>query len=343
VDLLLTSEQEAIMSSSAAFLAAEAPIAGIRQHRSEPASIDRSVWTHCAELGWFALGLPEAKGGVGYTLAEEAVLFREIGRGLAPGPFVATVLGARLAAQGGPTPWSRSIIEGTAVVGLAQPRAGTTAEVGPLVSGEFDLIDAAGAELILVVGDDGMALVEATQLGPVETLDCLDPGVRLGSSVIDQVPSLPVADHHDETLFERGSILVSALQVGVAEATRDMATAYAKERVQFGKPIGAQQAIKHRCADMAVRAEAAGSQLLFGALCSEMGRADAAFQAAAARVVADEAAITNSQENIQVHGGIGYTFEHDANLFMRRAQVLARLLGDARRALEALVQLPAPL
>jgi len=134
--------------------------------------------------------------------------------------------------------------------------------------------------------------------------------------------------------------MVAAMLVGIAEATRDLSAEHAKTRVQFGRPIGVHQAIKHRCADMAVRAEAAGSQMLLAALCVESGRADATFQAAAAKVVATDAAVANAASTIQVHGGMGFTSEHDAHLFLERAHVLDHLLGDRRQHLARLVELP---
>jgi alkylation response protein AidB-like acyl-CoA dehydrogenase len=142
-------------------------------------------------------------------------------------------------------------------------------------------------------------------------------------------------------MFIRASVLAAAALVGIAEATRDMAAEYSKVRVQFGKPIGAYQAIKHRCADMAVRAEAASSQVLFAALSIDEGRPDDAFQAASAKVVASDAAIRNAADNIQIHGGMGYTFEHDAHLYLKRAHVFDRIAGDSRQHLAHLMDLPA--
>jgi alkylation response protein AidB-like acyl-CoA dehydrogenase len=125
-----------------------------------------------------------------------------------------------------------------------------------------------------------------------------------------------------------GSVLISAMLVGVAEATRDMGVEYAKQRVQYGKPIGSYQAIKHPCADMATRCEAAVSLLLFAALAVREGRPDAVFQVAAAKRIATQAALENSRANVQIHGGMGYTWEHDAHLYVTRARVLNQVFGD---------------
>jgi alkylation response protein AidB-like acyl-CoA dehydrogenase len=144
-------------------------------------------------------------------------------------------------------------------------------------------------------------------------------------------------DNTTEDIYSRVELLISAYAVGIAEATRDMAVEYAKTRQQFGKVIGSFQAIKHLCADMAIRAEAAVCQVIFAALVesephAESGpRAGARFHSVAARLVAIEAALQNAAQNIQVHGAIGFTAEAEAHLFIKRAHVLEQLWGNTRQ------------
>jgi alkylation response protein AidB-like acyl-CoA dehydrogenase len=339
VDLLPTSEQLEIVAAAAAFVAKEHPLARIRELRDEPSAVDPRPWARSAELGWFALAVPEEQGGVGYTLAEEALLFREVGRGLAPGPFIATVLAARVALAAGAAEVATAIMAGEAMVALAQP-VGADAEIGAQVRGSFELIDAVGAPYVLAVGPDGAALVATEALGEIVATKSIDPAVRLAHVDVDGVPAVAFVPAEQEPAFLRGCVLASAMSSGIAEATRDMAAEYAKVRVQFAKPIGVNQAIKHRCADMAVRAEVAGSQVLFAALSVETARADAAFQVAAAKVVATDAAVANAGSNIQVHGGMGYTYEHDAHLYLKRAHVLDHMFGRSRSHLAHLIELP---
>jgi alkylation response protein AidB-like acyl-CoA dehydrogenase len=128
----------------------------------------------------------------------------------------------------------------------------------------------------------------------------------------------------------RALVLASAVQVGLAEGARDLAVEHAKNRVQFGKPIGVNQAIKHACVDMAVAADAAWQQTLFAAISLCSGRADARFQVLAAKAVAGRAAIDSAEAAIQVHGGMGYTYEHDVHLYLRRAHVLEQCFGSPR-------------
>jgi alkylation response protein AidB-like acyl-CoA dehydrogenase len=345
MDLLPTPEQLEIAATASNLLTKELPIARLQQLRTEPSSIDHRVWSHCAELGWFGLGLPEADGGVGYGLAEEALLFGEIGRHLAPGPFLGTTLGARVAIAGGRADIAAAAMAGAAVIAMAEPRQPRQhgAVSGETVSGSFDVLDPVGASHIVVVTPTAAALLSMEDVQPVDMLPSIDPGVRLGRVQLDAVPAEAVlaGDVLAGDVFVRGSVLAAAVLVGISEAVRDMAAEFAKVRVQFGKPIGVNQAIKHRCADMAMRAEAARSLMLFAALSVDEERPDAAFQAAAAKVVATDAGIRNAAENIQVHGGMGYTFEHQAHLYLKRAHVMDRVMGGSRDHLARLLAMPA--
>jgi alkylation response protein AidB-like acyl-CoA dehydrogenase len=321
MDLLPTPEQEEIVSSVATLLAGRLPMSRVRElHRSET-GVDESVWAACAEQGWFGLGLAESDGGVGYGLAEEALLFREIGRHLAPGPMLSTVLGARVATGDLRT----AILAGTVRVALIEQRA----------DGRIDVHDHVGADLGLVVATDGAQLLPLEDVVGLSPVACLDPGIRLATA--SGIDVAPIATS-DEPIFARGAVLAAAMAAGVAEATRDLSTEHARTRVQFGNPIGVNQAIKHACTDMAVRCEAATSQVFLAALTVEAGQADASYQASAAKVVATDAAMRNARATIQVHGGMGFTWEHDAHLHLKRAHVLETVLGDRRRHLAELME-----
>jgi alkylation response protein AidB-like acyl-CoA dehydrogenase len=152
-------------------------------------------------------------------------------------------------------------------------------------------------------------------------------------------PEIVASQAQQDQLSLLGAVLVTAMLVGIAEATLDASVAYAKERVQFGKPIGVHQAVKHRCADMATGCEAAASLLFFAAIALRDGRDDVAFQVRAAKVIATEAARENTRSNVQIHGGMGYTWEHDAHLYVSRFQVLDQLFGDLRSQQERLLDL----
>jgi alkylation response protein AidB-like acyl-CoA dehydrogenase len=339
MDLLPTPEQQEISSVAAALLA-KTMDDDQDDARRRTSAIGSRQWARFGELGWFGLSVPEGRGGVGYGMAEEALLFREIGRHLAPGPFLACTLAARVALAGGADELAATILTGEITVGLAQAR-GAQFDVGEVVSGSFDLLDAVDGSHVVVVTPRGAAVMAAEAWGRADQLSCMDPAVSLGRIRVEQAPAIVHTLGTTDHIFERGTVLTAAMLAGIGEATRDMASEFGKTREQFGKPIGVNQAIKHRCADMAMRAEAATSQVMFAALAIDEDRPDLEFHSAAAKVVASQAGIGNAALNIQIHGGMGYTFEHDAHLFLKRAHVLDRVLENKQQHMARLIDLPA--
>jgi alkylation response protein AidB-like acyl-CoA dehydrogenase len=199
--------------------------------------------------------------------------------------------------------------------------------------------DADDADLLLVVDRDSAALLSADAAEVVGRRPCIDAASRWTDLDItgDALHTVP-ADRFDA--FGNGQILVAAALAGIAAATRDASASYAKLRKQFEVPIGSFQAVKHRCAEQAVRAEAAAQVVTLAALAVDTDRPDAGLLRASARLVAADAAITNASDNIQNHGGIGYTYEHDAHLYLKRAHVLALVLGDPTSLHEAILAAP---
>lgn len=305
MDLLPTSEQEEIVASISSVIAGT-------QTLGEP--LTDALWDAAVAQGWFGLGLAEELGGVGYTLAEEVLLFVELGRACVPGPFLATVLGARLAAEAGDADLAARIVAGEAPVGLAQRYDASS----------FSVLDADRATLAMVVDGEGVALVDlaGVELTPIPSFDVLVP-----VSLAADLPTTLATASDPAALVRRGSLLVAAQLAGMATATTDQSVSYGKDREQFGQPVGGFQAVKHRCADMATRAEVAHCQVLYAALAMRDGRDDAEFHAHAARVVATDAAIGNAQVNVQNHGGIGFTWEHTAHRYVTRSRVVAGQLG----------------
>jgi alkylation response protein AidB-like acyl-CoA dehydrogenase len=341
MDLLPTEEQDEIIGTVRSQLDRSFDLHALAKLDGANSVVDSALWTQCAELGWFGLGLPEALGGVGYTLAEEALLFAEIGTHATPGPFLATVLAGRLAAMVGATELAQQILNGSQLVALAEPHGDSDATAGVTVSGTFRVTDFGGADLVLVLVGTSASIVAAADLvaEPMASLD------RLVPTAIGTVSGVQALCYQDDAsgLQLRATVLVAAELAGIATATAEQSTQYAKDREQFGTPIGSFQAVKHRCADMAVRADAATSLVRYAALAVLDGLPDAAFHAHAARVVASKAAVENSQINVQNHGGIGFTYEHTAHRFVTRAQVRSRTVGDLRSHLGGLLEQPAAL
>ncbi|HVV75800.1 MAG TPA: acyl-CoA dehydrogenase family protein [Mycobacteriales bacterium] len=317
MDLLLSDDQRSIVASVNEVLDDLMPLTNVRAVLDGDSAPLDALWRSAAELGWFGLGLPEEHGGSGFDLVDEALLFVELGRRVTPGPFLATALAARLAALGGAP-------EAAAVLLSGQARAGMAArpDAGPAV-----LYDAAGATYLVVFGSQGVDLLPAATADGRAEQGGLDPLLRRETANLSGEPlaSLPATD----PITARGVVLVSAMLSGIAGASRDMSVGYAKTREQFGSPIGAFQAVKHRCADMAVGAALADAQLTFAALSVSESADDAAFQVAAARVVAERAALSNVREAIQIYGGIGVTWECDAHLYLKRVHALRELFGGA--------------
>jgi alkylation response protein AidB-like acyl-CoA dehydrogenase len=336
VDLLPSADQLELISVASEFCTGQLPVSLIRERRGDPAAITRKTWSAAAGLGLLGVSAAEDIGGLGLGLDDEVLLFRELGRQLAPGPFIASVLGGRLAALSDRADLARKIVAGDVIVGLAQRRSGGASD-GRSLNGQFDLFDAPEADYLLLVDPSGAGLVDVASVGDVQRVDCIDPGTRLAAARADGAPIVCWAPAADEPFRLRGLVLASAFLVGISQAVTDMSVQHAKNRVQFGRPIGVNQAVKHACVDMAVAAEAALEQTLFGAISLRSGRADAEFQVLAAKVVAGQAAIGNAAACIQVHGGMGYTDEHNAHLYLKRAHVLDHFFGTSRDSLAGLL------
>jgi alkylation response protein AidB-like acyl-CoA dehydrogenase len=287
--------------------------------------VDRALWSVLAEMGVFALRLPESAGGAGLGTAEAALVLEELGRAAVPGPLVATVLAAGLV---------DGVAEGGAVVGLVE-RSGQ-----PLLVEHLASLDA-----LLVVDEGGVARVDPAELAAQPLEHPTDPLTPV-HEVVAMPAGTPVAGAREAAeLMVAGAVLTAALQVGLAQASLDLAVRYAGQREQFGRPIGGFQAVKHLCADMLARVELARSAMYAAAVtlddpgADDPGAGDPRRAAATAKLVADEAAQANGRSCVQVHGGMGYTCEVDAHIYLRRAWVLATAYGTADEHAELLARL----
>jgi len=340
MDLLPTPEQQQIVDTARHFRDKEFPIGDAVQTANENSRFGRSHLAQIAGLGWLGIGLAEEHGGVGYGLSEEALLFVELGRNLMPPSLLGAVLGARLAAASGADDTLAGILDGDTVVALAAARPDSS--VGATVSGEFIAYDVEDADLLLLADDSGAVLLPVAAVEDVEATACIDP--LLGAGICRVQGATPHAriDAARDNLFERGSLLTSALMLGIAEAAMDRSVAYAKEREQYGKPIGSFQAIKHYCADMAIRCESVRAMLYHASITLEAGAAAGSFDTHTVKALAGDASRMNANTAVQIHGGMGYTEEMDIHLFVKRAQVLATLFGGERHHLRALLHAPRP-
>lgn len=337
MDLICTPEEDQIVQVASDFFATAFPMDELRHGQVREKRHESAAWLEALSMGLFAGGAPASAGGSDLTLAQVALIFRECGRHLVDPAALAVELGIFAAVQGSHDDLGLMIARGEVRVGLANPIDHANVLEGPA---HFHLIDAVDAHLMLVWTDKGAALYDASHFVDVRTVRGLDGAVPLARGFLPEgiAPQVRITG---SGVAIRARILVAAMLVGIAEATRDMSVSYALVREQFGKTIGSFQAIKHFCADMATRAEAAYAQVVFAALSSH--NADAGFQAQAAQIVAIQAAELNALKNIQVHGGIGFTAECNAHLFLKRAHLLMRLQGGAANARGMLMEEPAPI
>jgi alkylation response protein AidB-like acyl-CoA dehydrogenase len=290
-------------------------------------------WSELAGLGWLGLHIDEAHGGSGYGLPELVVVVEELGRAVAPGPFVPTVIAsAVIAAEGTTDQQDRllpGLIDGTTTAGIGLGGA-VRAQAGK-ATGQAGIVLGAGlADLLLIAAGDDVLVLDRDRAGvSVEVPDNLDPTRRCG-----RVTLTDVAISDDDVLAgavgsarARARVLVAAEAVGGAADCVETAVDYAKVRQQFGRTIATFQAVKHHCANMLVAAESATAAVWDAARAAGEDEQQFRLIAAVAATLALPAYARNAELNIQVHGGIGFTWEHDAHLHLRRALTTRALFG----------------
>ncbi len=290
-----------------------------RLHGADPADLKADVRRGVGEMGWYALALPETAGGSGLTSIEHALFFREVGRQCGPVDLLAQCLAAMTVDDAA---LRAEIISGDVGVALAVADGA-----------ELRLFGSPQADYALLVSRDGAKLLKLS-VDKAEDRASLDPAMSMRVSEDD----LPVvASRAGDYVWLMGQLATAAQLVGIAEAALEQIVEYAKVRETFGRKIGAWQAVRHPCADMAVRLEAARSQLWFAATAMKEGRSDAGVHLDAAKHQANQAAAANADTNIQLHGGIGVTDEHHAHLYLKHSLVLAKLFGGRRELLARLL------
>jgi alkylation response protein AidB-like acyl-CoA dehydrogenase len=330
-DLVLDDDQMMIAESVREFLASEAPIERLRPN-AVSADFARTR-AGIIELGWFALGLPEAVGGAGLGVVEEILVQRECGRQLISPSILATVLAAHVAAEAGEAALVHELSTGTraAAVGMIlttkSPDTRSTAYA----------FDRNKDDLLLAWADDGMGLFNAASFADARLEVSLDDSVRLEVGSLDPSESQHWISSATAPVVLRSLVLLAAGLIGLAEHACDLTVEYAKVRQQFGKPIGSFQAVKHRCADMVLRARLAWCQTALAGLKVQAGARDAALHAASAKLIAAQAAHENARAAIQLHGAIGFQSECDVHWFMKRAHLYDQIGGgmqaQARRVM----------
>ncbi len=351
MDFRISEERQMLREGARRFLEEHSPPERVRQVSESEDGYDRELWKAMATQGWQGMHISEEWGGAGFTFQETAILLHEMGRVLAPVPYLSSsVLAAAALMAGGSDEqkkeWLGAIAAGeiVATVAIAEPgggwdqpsiksvaspggsgftldgtksyvTAGHTADMVLVAAGNGD-----GVGFFLVRGADVQAekLVTLDSTRPQAIIELSSvPAQRLGEGGWDTV----------EHVYDLARVALAAEQVGGAERVLEMAVAYAKDRMQFGRAIGSFQAIKHMCADMLMELEAARSAASYAAWTVANSPNDVAQAAPLAKAYCSEAFFRAASNNIQIHGGIGFTWEHDAHLYFKRAKSTELLFG----------------
>jgi len=345
MSIALTEEHRELARVARSFLDARGARAESRARLEAPSESLPGFWKDMAALGWLGLHVDEANGGQGFGLAELSIVLEALGYALAPGPFLPTTLASALLVQRGNETVSNAFLPGLAdgsLVGAVGLHGELTLGADGRLSGSAGLV--LGAELaglLVVCSGNDVALLRPDQPGiAIDAQKNIDASRRVAAVTCDgvQVPAENLLQGARTTLERLARVLAAAEAAGGARACTEMATAYAKEREQFGRPIGAFGPVKHHCANMLVATEQATAGA-WGAARADLDDEQAELAAAIACSLALPAFAFCASQNVQVHGGIGYTWEHPAHLFVRRAIALEALFGPVSAAREDVVRL----
>jgi alkylation response protein AidB-like acyl-CoA dehydrogenase len=350
----LNDEQQQIKATAREFLASRYKPERIRELSETDLGFEESDWQEMVELGWPGLALPEEHGGQGLGIVELATVFEEMGYALAPSPLLSnTVAGLALALCGSEdqraeflAPLAAGERRGTvALIDSGSPGAIGEFEMearegdgGVVLEGEKVLVlDADAADFMLVATSDGRRhVVDSAESGvsltPEPSIDTTRRfySVRFDGVEVPAERTLPAeGEDYLGGVLPRICVALSAELTGIAQRTMEMAVEYAKERQQFGRPIGSYQAVSHRCAQMLLETEGARSATYYAAWAADASPDDLRLAASMAKAYASDAGWRVANASLQVHGGIGFTWEHDLHLWLKRAKVDAAIFGDA--------------
>jgi alkylation response protein AidB-like acyl-CoA dehydrogenase len=360
MDFSFSPDQQLLKNSARAFLDEHCKPEFVRTMFDDPRGESEALWKEIAQLGWLGLALPEDVGGSGLGMVETALLLEEMGRVAFPGPYLPTALaGYALLTAGSPAQkkrWLPALAGGSARGSLAlmerdldwAPEAIATRasrnESGWVLSGLKQFVPwphVADIMLVSARAPEGLTLfvvepASARKLG-LSMMTAMDLTTRLGTVTLDGIlveeeavlgrpggagPLL-------EAVLQRGAVAAAAEMLGAARRCLDMAVSYAKVREQFGQPIGSFQAIRHKCAEMLLEVENSHAATYYAAWALDAGAEDAALAASVAKAYVNDASRKVCGEAIQVHGGIGFTWEYDLHLYFKRAKALEVQYGDA--------------
>ena len=323
--------------------------------RAAGATFDLGLWQGLCALGLQTLLVPEDHGGAGLGMVDAVLPFEEFGRALVPGPLVDTILISDIVARFGTTAQRQAVLPdvaaGTARLAFAHAEPGTghrPGDIGTTATPHAGGWRLRGRKIFVPAADAATALAVSARLpdgrAALFLCGCSASGVAIARNVAVDRDSMPCRVEFDEAaaepvgaylpeaaldrLLETSAVAAAAQMIGIAGMAVEMAVAYAKQRIQFGQPIGAFQAIKHRCADMLMAVETARSAAYYAAWAVEDGT-DAALAVSVAKAACGDACRLACNECLQIHGGVGFTWDYDVHLFLKRGKLLEYSFGDA--------------
>lgn len=352
MDFELSDDQLALRDGARELLDGLASIGPVRSVVEAGGGIDTELWKAMVHQGWTAVELSEERGGLGLGTVEIAILLEEVGRHVAPAPFLSTVLALGALERAGEHERVDQLLssEGAACIAWDARAHAVRAECDGGSwrlsgrSGPVPYAPSADVAIVAAAADDGPALfaVDLAVAGQPAREPALDQTRELGWLDLDGASAVHLGGADAvEDLLDRAAAGASAEMLGSASRALDMAVEYAKDRVQFGRPIGSFQAVKHRCADMLVDVEGMRSTVYWAAWCIGARDRDASIAASTAKIWCSDAAKRVMASALQVHGGVGFTWEHDLHLFLKRSQLDQVSFGDAsfhRQRLNAMLR-----
>ena len=341
----LSESQEFLKGGARQFFAGECPSVEMRRLMETDTAYDAALWSNITEQGYTGIIFPEAYGGVGLGKVELMLLMEEAGRALLPGPFFSTVVlaGSVLEAVGTAAyknKYLAPICRGEVRATVAFVEAGASWDLrdvqlsapnGKLTGEKLFVTDAAIADFILVVARDGVFAVDSKARGlRISPMSSMDLTRKLYGVEFTNTPAEKVGAITDlPSAFDIATAALAAELVGGMQRTLDITVEYAKTRKQFGKPIGMFQAVQHQCADMYLETESSRSAVYYAGWALQENSPDAATAVSIAKMYASDAARTVGNRGIQIHGGMGFTWENDLHLYYRRAKASETAFGDA--------------
>jgi alkylation response protein AidB-like acyl-CoA dehydrogenase len=372
VDFGFSEEQEMLRQSARALLEKECPSAVVRKLMEDERGFDPALWKKMAELGWLGLVIPENYGGGGLSYVDLVLVMEEMGRVLLPSPFIWTMMAAEAIGRAGSDSQKSSLLpkiaagELIATIAYLEPSAVWSADgiamtareegAGYVLDGtKLFVNDGHIADCILVAartggsGDRGISLfaLETKRAGvavtPLTTMDQTRKlteikfsGVKVDAGDVIGEPGKGWKTLSD--IIDRGKVMLAGEMMGGAQKVLEMTVDYAKVRVQFGRPIGSFQAVQHKCANMMIDVEGAKSAAYYASWAVSNEVAEASLAAALAKAAASDGFRRVSAEGIQLHGGIGFTWDHDMHLYFKRAKSSEFTFGDANWNRELVAQ-----